>query len=89
MVRLQQLPADPQADTPENMDRLVLRSGRMPQADDECVVHVMGYEDPVELGTVLTLLQSVLEKRLAWKQPKQKPAQKQLEKESACYVHHQ
>ena len=55
VVRLQQLPADPQADTPENMDRLVLRSGRMPQADDECVVHVMGYEDPVELGTVLTL----------------------------------
>ena len=41
------------------------------------------------VGTVLTLLQSVLEKRLAWKQPKQKPAQKQLEKESACYVHHQ
>ena len=55
VVRLQQLPADPQADTPENMDRLVLRSGRMPQADDECVVHVMGYEDPVEPGTVLTL----------------------------------
>ena len=55
VVRLQQLPADPQVDTPENMDRLVLRSGRMPQADDECVVHVMGYEDPVELGTVLTL----------------------------------
>ena len=55
VVRLQQLPADPQADAPENMDRLVLRSGRMPQADDECVVHVMGYEDPVELGTVLTL----------------------------------
>ena len=41
------------------------------------------------LNTVLTLLQSVLEKRLAWKQPKQKPAQKQLEKEPACYVHHQ
>ena len=55
VVRLQQLPADPEADTAANMNRLVLRSGRMPQADDECVVHVMGYEDPVELGTVLTL----------------------------------
>ena len=36
------------------------------------------------LNTVLTLLQSVLEKRLAWKQPKQQSAvQKQLEKEPA------
>ena len=55
VVRLQQLPADPEADTTENMNRLVLLSGRMPQAADECVVHVMGYGDPVELGTVLTL----------------------------------
>ena len=36
------------------------------------------------LNTVLTLLQSVLEKRLAWKQPRQQSAvQKQLEKEPA------
>ena len=36
------------------------------------------------LNTVLTLLQSVLEKRLVWKQPKQQSAvQKQLEKEPA------
>ena len=55
VVRLQQLPADPEADTPENMNRLVLKSGRMPQAADECVVHVMGYGSPVEPGTVLTL----------------------------------
>ena len=55
VVRLQQLPADPGADTAENMDRLVLLSGRMPEAPDECVVHVMGYGDPVEPGTVLTL----------------------------------
>jgi len=27
----------------------------MPEAPDECVVHVMGYGDPVEPGTVLTL----------------------------------
>ena len=55
VVRLQQLPADPGADTAENMNRLVLLSGRMPEAPDECVVHVMGYGDPVEPGTVLTL----------------------------------
>ena len=50
VVRLQQLPADPGADTAENMDRLVLLSGRMPETPDECVVHVMGYGDPVEPG---------------------------------------
>ena len=55
VVRLQQLPADPGADTAENMNRLVLLSGRMPETPDECVVHVMGYGDPVEPGTVLTL----------------------------------
>ena len=55
VVRLQQLPADPEADTEENMNRLVLLSGRMPEAADECVVHVMGYGSPVELGSVLTL----------------------------------
>ena len=55
VVRLQQLPADPGADKAENMNRLVLLSGRMPEAPDECVVHVIGYGDPVEPGTVLTL----------------------------------
>ena len=48
VARLYQLPADPQADTPENMNRPVLLSGRMPEAAGECVVHVMGYGDPVE-----------------------------------------
>ncbi len=55
VVRLQQLPADPEADTAGNMNRLVLKTGRMPEAPDECVVHVVGYGSPVELGTVLTL----------------------------------
>ena len=55
VVRLQQLPADPEAETEENMNRLVLKSGRMPEKPGECVVHVMGYGDPVEPGTVLTL----------------------------------
>lgn len=55
MARLYQLSADPQADTPENMNRPVLLSGRMPEAAGECVVHVMGHGSPVELGTQLTL----------------------------------
>ena len=55
VARLYQLPADPQADTPENMNRPVLLSGRMPEAAGECVVHVMGHGSPVELGTQLTL----------------------------------
>ena len=36
VARLYQLPADPQADTPENMNRPVLLSGRMPEAAGEC-----------------------------------------------------
>ena len=55
VARLQQLPADPEADTEENMNRLVLLSGRMPQAADECVVHVVGRAAPVEVGAVLNL----------------------------------
>ena len=55
VVRLQQLPADPEADTDENMNRLVLLSGRMPQVPGECVVHTMGYDDPVELGSAIEL----------------------------------
>ena len=55
VARLYQLPADPQADTPENMNRPVLLSGRMPEAAGECVVHVMGHGSPVELGAQLTL----------------------------------
>lgn len=55
VVRVQQLPADPDADTAENMNRLVLQAGQMPEAADECVVHVMGHGEEVPLGTTLTL----------------------------------
>ena len=55
VVRFQELPADPEADTDENMNRLILRNGRMPEAANECVVHVLGYADAIELGTTLTV----------------------------------
>ena len=55
VVQLQQLNGDPAADTPENMNRPLLLSGRMPQAADECVVHVMGYGNAIAEGTVLEL----------------------------------
>ena len=55
VARLQQLPADPEADTADNMNRLVLLEGRMPQAANECVVHVVGRSADVEVGAVLTL----------------------------------
>ena len=55
VVRFQELPADPEADTPDNLNRLILRNGRMPEAADECVVHVLGYADAIELGTSLTV----------------------------------
>ena len=37
------------------MNRLVLQAGQMPEAADECVVHVMGHGEEVPLGTTLTL----------------------------------
>ena len=55
VVQLQALQQDPAADTDANMNRLVLRSGRMPQAANECVVHVMGYQAEIAEGTVLAL----------------------------------
>ena len=55
VVQLQALQQDPAADTDANMNRLVLRSGRMPQTANECVVHVMGYQAEIAEGTVLTL----------------------------------
>ena len=55
VLRVQQLPADPDANTTENMNRLVLLDGRMPEAADECVVHIMGHGEEIPLGTTLTL----------------------------------
>lgn len=55
VLRVQQLPADPAADTEANMNRLTLLEGRMPEAANECVVQVLGHADPVPLGTVVTL----------------------------------
>ena len=55
VVRFQELPADPEADTAQTMNRLLLRNGRLPEAADECVVHVLGYADAIELGTTLTV----------------------------------
>ena len=55
VLRVQQLPADPDANTTENMNRLVLLDGRMPEAADECVVHIMGHGEEIPLGTMLTL----------------------------------
>ena len=54
VLRIQQLPADPDADTAENMNRPLL-AGRMPEAADECVVHVMGHGEEIPIGTTLTL----------------------------------
>ena len=55
VLRVQQLPADPAADTEANMNRLTLLEGRMPETASECVVQVLGHADPVPLGTVVTL----------------------------------
>ena len=55
VLRIQQLPADPGADTAENLNRPLLLAGRMPEADDECVVHVMGHGEEIPIGTTLTL----------------------------------
>ena len=55
VIRVQQLPADPDAETESNMNRLTLLEGRMPEASNECVVQVLGHGDPIPLGTVLTL----------------------------------
>ena len=55
VLRMQQLPADPEAETEANMNRLILLDGRMPEAPDECVVQVLGHGDPIPLGATLTL----------------------------------
>lgn len=55
VTRLQALDKHPEAETEDNMNRLVLLSGRMPQAENECVVHNMGRSDGVELGATLLL----------------------------------
>lgn len=55
VVRMQQLPADPISQDPANLNRLVLLSGRMPAAPNECVVHTIGYGTPIPEGTVLHL----------------------------------
>ena len=55
VVRMQQLPADPVSQDPANLNRLVLLSGRMPAAPNECVVHTIGYGTPIPEGTVLHL----------------------------------
>lgn len=55
VVQLQQLQADPEALTAENMNRLRLLSGRLPEKAGECVVHVLGHGDAVPLGSTLTL----------------------------------
>ena len=55
VLRVQQLPADPAAETEANMNRLTLLEGRMPETANECVVQVLGHADPIPLGTVVTL----------------------------------
>ena len=55
VLRVQQLPADPADESEDNMNRLTLLEGRMPEAADECVVQVLGHGDAITLGTTLTL----------------------------------
>ena len=55
VLRMQQLPADPADESEDNMNRLNLLEGRMPEAADECVVQVLGHGDAIPLGTTLTL----------------------------------
>ena len=55
VLRVQQLPADPADEREDNMNRLTLLEGRMPEAADECVVQVLGHGDAIPLGTTLTL----------------------------------
>ncbi len=54
-VRVQEMPADPGAETPENMNRLTLLEGRMPEGPDECVVTSVGTAETPDIGTTLTL----------------------------------
>ena len=54
-IRIQQLPPDPAAETEENMNRVVLLEGRMPEAEGECVVAAVGTGSAPAIGSVLTL----------------------------------
>ena len=48
-VRMQSMPQEP------SLNRLQLLEGRMPQANNECVVHEMDVSSAVQVGDVLTL----------------------------------
>lgn len=56
-VRVQELPACPEIETKENMNRLTLASGRMPAETGECVVQVLdaGAKGELRLGDTVTL----------------------------------
>ncbi|OUN38532.1 ABC transporter permease [Faecalibacterium sp. An77] len=56
-VRVQQLPVYPTLTDEATMNRLVLESGRMPEASGECVVQVLdpGAASSIRLGDVITL----------------------------------
>ena len=54
-IRVQQLPPDPAAETEENMNRVVLLEGRLPEAEGECVVAAVGTGSAPAIGSVLTL----------------------------------
>ena len=57
VTRVQELPEDPLAETEENLNRLQLKEGRMPEAPGECVVQVLRFGANVQLGGTLTLME--------------------------------
>ncbi len=46
-VRIQELPADPSADTVANMNRPLVLEGRLPEAENECAIHILSGEAAV------------------------------------------
>ena len=55
VMQAHSLPGDGTADGPEDINRLMLKEGRMAQAPGECVVHPLGFLEGVAVGDTITL----------------------------------
>lgn len=55
VMRAHSLPANSRGDAPEDINRLTLKEGRLPNAPGECAVQPLGFLEGVQVGDTVTL----------------------------------